>query len=278
MAIYGQTDTTSIQFQAVSAYGTSTPWVARIAMQNMDILKFCGVPEQTKLEANAALMGLVERMAPLEKAKEEIVGQVKAAFAAFESEGADFNWAFPGKPIPSVPDLKSQAEGFIQSAKVALIAAAQVLNPFFGTSFDYRFNHIVAWARTTFGESDGFTENIEQCESFVSEFLKMRTAIEHPGSATFFVRNVQIVKQEGRWAFDLPVWGLQGKTQSPMLTDMQTIIENITEISDILCTEIFLKKPNAFPMHLEVIPEEKRDPQCPVRLRVVPSIMPDIRA
>lgn len=65
-----------------------------------------------------------------------------------------------------------------------------------------------------------------------------------------------------------------------MLSDMETILERIVDISEILVTGLFFKlKSPLFPMHIEEIPVERRNPDCCVRYRVVPSFAPpDIEA
>lgn len=264
-----------MQMQVVSEYGTTIPWVARIGIQGTDILGFCQVDDQKKAEANGALMRLHERMVPLQRTKDEIAGKVEEGFQEYASKGTNFNWGLPIQKIPSVPNLLSLGEGFLQSAKIAIAATTDVIGVFYGTQFDHRFDKVVKWAEQQFGADDYFTQNAKLCEAFVKQLLKFRDAIEHPASGRFFVTNIQIAQHEGRWLFGRPGWGIEGVVHTDILADMETIIERIVEISEIFVIELFFKlKYPQFPMHIEEIPEDQRRPECPIRYRAIPSFAP----
>jgi len=261
--------------QVVSNYGTAVPWVARIGIQGPSILGFCQVDDQKKSEANGALMRLHERMVPLQKTLDGIKSEVEGGFQEYASKGDDFNWGLPIQKIPSVPNLLSLGEGFLQSAKIAISATTDVIGVFYGTQFDHRFDRVVRWAEQLFGADDFFTQNAKLCEAFVKQVLKFRDAIEHPSSGRFFVTNIQIAQHDGKWLFGRPGWGIEGVVHTDMLADMETIIERIVEISEIFVIELFFKqKYPQFPMHIEELPVEQRDPLCPIRYRSVPSSAP----
>lgn len=156
-----------MQFQAVSNYGTATPWVARAVIQGMDILRFCDVTEKKKAEGNAALIRLSERLVPLQRTIDEISAKVEEGFKVYADAGADFNWGMPGQKIPSVPNLLSLGEGFLQSAKIALATTTDVIGVYYGTQFDHRFDKVAKWAEQQFGPDDYFTQNVRMCETFV---------------------------------------------------------------------------------------------------------------
>lgn len=251
------------------------PWVARLVIQGSDILRICQVDDEKKTDANGALIRLHERMVPLQKTLDEIEAKVEEGFQEYASKGDDFNWGLPIQKIPSVPNLLSLGEGFLQSAKIAIAATTDVIGAFYGIQFDHRFDKVVKWAEEQFGADDPFTQNAKICEAFVKQVLRFRDAIEHPSSGRFFVTNIQIAQHDGKWLFGRPGWGIEGDGPMDMLSDMETLIERIVEIVEIFVIELFFKlKPPQFPLHVEEIPFEERNPECPIRFRVVPSFPP----
>lgn len=259
-----------MKVQRISDYGTSVPWVARTTIQGIDILQYCLVSDETRLAANAALLKMHQRLAPLQAAKDDLESKVSMAHTVYKDAGKKFDWSKPGE-VPSVPNLESLAEGFLQSAKIAVSTTTEVVTAFYGKRFDHKFNKLVDWATTEFGSDDIFTQNAGNCEKFVKQLLVMRDAIEHPASGRFFVKNIQIAEHEGRWLFRLPTWGVEGRSESDILDGMGTIIERVTEISEILVIELFFKHKPSVPMHVEEIPIDKRDPTCPIRFVAVPD-------
>lgn len=258
--------------QVESVYGSAVTWAARIGIQGTDILAFCQVEDRKKLEATEALMRLHARMVPLQKALDEVTAAVEQGFQEYTSKGNGFDWGKPLQNIPSVPDLLSRGEGFLQSAKIAIAATTDVIGVFYGKQFDHRFNRLVDWASQEFGANDDFAKNAKISESFVKEVLTFRDAIEHPASGRFFVTNIQINDHKGRWLFHNPEWGIEGNVPTDMLICMARIIEEIVQISESFVIGLFIKLKYAeLPFHIEEIPVELRDPQCPVRYRAVPS-------
>ncbi len=118
------------RIQRVSNYGTSTPAVARTFYQGCEILCFFGVSEPQREEAKGVLHELQRHLVRCVELCDAIAQEVTAAHEDVKAKGLELQSSGRVVTLPSVPDLQSRAESFLQSAKLAIRETALLVKPF----------------------------------------------------------------------------------------------------------------------------------------------------
>ncbi len=262
------------QIQKVSNYGTSTPAVARTFFQGCEILQFFSVSDVQREEAKAPLYELQRHLVRCVEIRDQITTEVVSAQEEIKRKGFQFQSGGQAITLPSVVDLQSRAESFLQSAKLAIRDTAHLVKPFYGQRLDHRYHKFVAWAQRKFGPSDAFTQAIRSWEPWVKRVVDMRNAVDHPedkSGGTLITQNFNIARTPDAPALVGPTWGLSGQSQVPMVADMDGLIEGIIQLGEEVLSGLFYKLKDDFPLVIYEIPIEQRNPSCPVRLRVGPA-------
>ena len=81
--------------------------------------------------------------------------------------------------LPSVPDLTSLAETFLQSAKLAIRETARLTEPFYKEKRDHKYHKFASWAEIKFGADDLLSRTARVWEPWVNEVVTMRNAVDH---------------------------------------------------------------------------------------------------
>jgi hypothetical protein len=76
------------RLQKVSNFGTSTPAVARTALQGREILPFFACQEPQKEGATAVLFELQRHLIKCVEIRDQLLGEVAAGRTEFESQGS----------------------------------------------------------------------------------------------------------------------------------------------------------------------------------------------
>lgn len=259
------------RIQKTSNYGTSTPAVARTFLQGCEILGFFRASDAQREEAKGVLHELQRHLVRCVEIRDSIAQEVTTAHEQVKTKGLEVQSSGRAVTLPSVPDLQSRGESFLQSAKLAIRETALLVKPFYGQKHDHRYHKVAAWAERQSGSDDNFTQAIKAWEPWVKRVIDMRNAVDHPDD-----------KPGGKLitaSFDLggtpaapelldPTWGLLGEPQRPVVAEMDAIIEGIIKLGEEVLAGLFYKLKDNFPLVIYEIPAEERDPNCPMRLRV----------
>jgi hypothetical protein len=259
------------RIQRVSNYGTSTPAVARTFYQGCEILGFFGVPETQREEAKGVLQEIQRHLVRCVELCDSIAQEVTAAHEEVDAKGLEFQSSGRVVTLPSVPDLQSRAESFLQSAKLAIRETALLVKPFYGAKLDHRYHKFVAWSEKQFGVNDKFTQAVKDWEPWVKSIVDMRNAVDHPDEAAggkLLTANFNLGGTPAVPELVDPAWGLSGQPQRPIVGEMKEIVEGIIELGEEVLAGLFYKLKHNFPLMIYEIPVEERDPTCPTRLRV----------
>jgi hypothetical protein len=262
------------QLQQVSNYGTATPAVARTLVQGAKILGFFRVPEAQKEEAEKILYELQRQLVRCVEVRDGIASRISAGRRSVVERGLEFQSQGQAVTLPSVPDLSSKAEGFLQSAKLAIRETARLVKPFYGVTHDHRYHRFVNWAEERFGADDTFAKAVRNWEPWVKTVVTMRNAVDHPSDkpgGKLFVRDFQLGGTRPSPQLIDPMWGLCEPLESFMLPHMNTIVDRIIELGEEILAGLFEKQKSTHLVVLYEIPPEKRDESCPIRLQVGPA-------
>ena len=266
------------QFQKISNYGTSTPAVARTLLQGSDILEFCSVTDAQKEAAKFALHELQRHLLRCVEIRDRIAAEINIGREKVEKSGFEFQSNGRAVSLPGIADLQSNAESFLQSAKLAIRETAHLIEPFYKARHDHRFQKFVVWAEKQFGKEDSFSQIIRKWEPWVKLIVDMRNAVDHPTDrpgGRLLTQNFRLFGTSEKPVLMDPTWGLTGKPELPILQDMDSVIEGVIELGEDILIGLFYKLKHDFPFVICEIPTDQRDPSCPFRLRVtLPQDLP----
>lgn len=260
------------QIQKISNYGTATPAVARTFYQGCELLGFfAATGEQQREDAKGVLHELQRYLVRCVELRDAIAHEVATAHEEIKAKGFQFQSAGRVVTLPSVPDLQSRAESFLQSTKLAIRETALLVKPFYGEKLDHRFHRFTTWSEKQFGPDDAFTQAIREWEPWVKNVVDMRNAVDHPDDkpgGRLITQNFTLGGTPEAPRLVNPTWGLSGQPQQPIVTEMSELIEGSIELGEAILAGLFYKLKHNFSLVIYEIPAEERDPSCPTRLRV----------
>lgn len=260
-----------IKIQKVSNYGTSSPAVARTSVQGCEILGFFAINEEQREKAKIVLHELQRKLVRCVEVRDQIAAVIADAHRDIKNKGFIFQSDGQAVTLPSIIDLQSKAESFLQSAKLAIGETARLIMPFYGVKCDHRFHRFADWAETQFGSNDTFVQIIKGWEPWIKRIVDMRNAVDHPEDkpgGKLITQNFGISGTNEALVLVDPTWCLLGEPEGPILPDMDAVIEGIIQLGEEILICLFYKLKKDFPLKIYEISNEERDPSCPVRLRV----------
>jgi hypothetical protein len=201
---------------------------------------------------------------------EPIIKGVEEGKATIEGGGVKGNPAGTAIQLPAVPSLRAHVEGFPYNVKAALREIAKVFGPFYGQDFDHRFQKIRQWAESTYGPDDPLTKMLQSDAHWIEHVIGMRNAVAHPGSrdGTLFVEDFKVVQSQPKLLVAEPSWRRDAEPPNQIAHDMSVIMDNLlTLFEELLVDGLMRLAPNG-PLVIYEVPEDQRDPMCPVRLMV----------
>lgn len=210
--------------------------------------------------------------------RDRLAGEINAGREQIAKNGFEFQSNGRAVTLPGVADLHSNAEAFLQSAKLAIRETARLVEPFYNAQHDHRFHKLATWAEKQFGTGAPFAQTIREWEPWVKRIVDMRNAVDHPSEkpgGKLLTQNFRLTGTREAPNLADPVWSLSGDTESVILQDMDSIIEGIIELGESILIALFYKLKHDFPFVIGEIPVDQRDPACPIRFRVtLPQDLP----
>lgn len=264
------------QFQRISNYGTRTPAVARTLPQGADLLAWFVATDEQKEECKRTLMDLCNQLLRCVAIQERIATATSAGLATAPQQQHARPLQNRSILLPSVPDLETDAQSFLQAAKLAIGETARLTESFYKVKRDHKFHAFARWALSQFGPDDDFTRMVSEAEPWVQEIVNLRNAVDHPKDeprGRLHVYNFRMAVQPSGVLLE-PAWALTGEPETPIVADMAAITEGIIQLGEAVLVAMFHKfKPAVPDLVVYEIPEADRDPRFPKRLRVgvVPS-------
>lgn len=254
----------------ISNYGTSHPIVARLQIQTHELVQFSDIPKDRKDRVTAIYFRMAERLLKCHEAHDR-------AIAALQKTSNEFKPTPDARMMnaPHVIGLESEAETFLQEGKNFLRDLVGVLNVFFGTDFDEasafynpkgRDGKLVEWATAKFGPNEPFTAMLVYEQCWVGELIRKRNAVEHPGgySGALHINNFQPLP-DGR--FVMPTWHRDDNPPADIFSDLDVCLDNLLTLAEDILVACIVHTMQHKIIQFGEIPENERDPKCPIRLR-----------
>lgn len=268
----------TFQLVKISDQGTANPIVARLSVQTSELIKFCSRGEEFHKSVLSLFHDHVQKQVlECDQIAQEISQEVLDIDAGLGKDGLKTQANGRVIEVPHIIRLNPRVEQFLYCAKSALRDLARIFDLFFGKSFDgARYDKIIEWANKEFGEDSELVRLLRQDhELWIKRLVGMRNAVEHPGgySGHLHIQNITLVPPEHpRYPIlEPPHWNLNDEPKEPVVENLLTTVSNILEFcEDILVICITMSGLPKIVGFAE-IPEDERDPACPIRIKVVPK-------
>ncbi|MDX0622435.1 hypothetical protein GOD54_21275 [Sinorhizobium medicae] len=255
--------------QKVSNHGASHPVVARLVMQTDDLLGF--LDKKKKAEAMRIYIDLHKRLLQCHDIAERIFKEQERA-AALPSGSTT---------IPHVINLDMEAESFLLVAKQYIRDLVKAINLLLKATLKINSaefwdptgaeSSVVKWAKRTYGNQHPTTQMFSEEDKWISELVKKRNAVEHPGglSGTLVVENYKHTSQ----GIVPPSWRRDGSANAPsdIFCDLRTYLENMLTLGEDIVAKAFEHSDVPKIFKIAEIPVERRSKDAPRRLMVVLS-------
>lgn len=264
---------TPYEIQKISNHGVSNPIVARLAIQSNDLLKWLNVNQANREAVFSHYMALSRRLLACFDIQSRLI------YARAETvKHSEKVWKEGNHTTPHVVSLQDEVENFLFAAKNYLREVAHLLNLLFDAGLQYdssifwdpkgQKSKVALWAEGTFGLDHEATQMLSSEADWVSELVRKRNAVEHPGekSGTLRVKNFERLPGGG---IRPPVWARDYNEEgeaTDIYKDISVLMDNMLTFAEDVLVEAIRINPS-FPMVIiAMIPEQDRDKTCPVRL------------
>ncbi len=257
-----------------SNHGTTNPIVAVLGVQTNELLQWLDVEKSQKAEIQNCYFEIRRRLLNCEDIFRRMLSARDAALENCHDTG-DRRVA----AVPFVVDLQNEVEALLYAAKLTVREIAKLLNALFREEFkeeasifwepNGRQSAAAAWSLGRFGDEHPLSIALSTESDWIGEVIRKRNALEHPGgkSGTLVVNNFELLP-EG--VFE-PSWERTGENAAPkadLYRDVEVILQNFLTLAEHLLLTAIDEKTTFSGIYFVAIPEDDRNPNCPVRIRV----------
>ena len=176
------------------------------------------------------------------------------------------------KPLPIVEYYDVEFRSFVNEVRRTLNKISEIFEILVGVNFGSgHFHKALKWSEQQFGKNDLLTLVLSGDQRWVSTWINMRTAIEHPKKDNFIETINFALEPNGQvrlptWRFVNPHYDMD-RPQN-LLDVFEICVDNLLKFFEDLQILLMDKHvPQGFKVLAEEIPEEKRDQDLPVRYR-----------
>ncbi|MBW7452450.1 hypothetical protein ACFOLF_12275 [Paenibacillus sepulcri] len=258
----------------VSDIGTENPIVARLCVQSIDLMKPFNLDQKLQDDIyNVLGVNVKDRLVACYKSYIYIYNEIirlDKEISLSKTDKVNPNIV----EIPTIIDLNEKCENFLYQSKLALRDLCVLFKIIYNKTFDEpRFDKIYDWAKNEFGENNSLTKMIKSDhDTWIRRVISMRNAVEHRGghSGDLHITNMELAPDN---KFTWPKWRLNDEVNGSVLKDMEIYIYNMLAFCEDLQIVILERISPDSPFTFVEIPEEERDINCPIRLKV--SLKPE---
>ena len=170
--------------------------------------------------------------------------------------------------IPQIDDLENKAHNFLGSIKLALQEFANVLNVIFDTNLKGpRYDKIRDHFIKALGKEHSFSKLLIEAQEIITVLIDRRNAVEHPKPHDKLeVFNFEI----GPDGVIPPTWLHEPTGTRTLITgDMAMMLNWVVEFIESATAHSLLEKTEGpVGYQIQLIPEERRNVDCPTRYKV----------
>jgi len=259
--------------------GVTNPIVARLTLQNFELLQNCAIPKETAEKIQTIYLNdLTPKLLRLSQIYGKLRTDIETKVAGYKPPGKGATAVV----LPQIMQLEEECRNYLYEAKNFLRDLLKVFNLLFGTNFDEASEwtmgkkpkpSVVGFAETNFQSQPDHIRYLQQLPRCIEPFVKMRNAVEHPGgySGDLVTRNFRF-EPDGK--LSAPDWrrDKDGQTEYgpiSIVEDMRVGVHNLLTLAEDILV-MWAVDHAAVPgmMGISVIPEGKRNAACPVKYKM----------
>lgn len=259
--------------------GVTNPIVARLTLQNFELLQNCAIAKDTAEKIQAVYLNeLTPKLLRLSQIHEKLRADIEAKAAGYKPPGKGATSVV----LPQVMQLEEDCRNYLYEAKNFLRDLLKVFNLLFGTSFEEASDwtlgkkprpSAVTFAEANFQKQPDHIRYLQQLPRCIDPFVKMRNAVEHPGgfSGDLVTRNFRF-EPDGK--LSIPDWRRDRAGQTEygpvsIVEDMRVGVHNLLTLAEDILV-MWAVDHAAVPglMGISVIPEANRNPACPIKYKM----------
>jgi hypothetical protein len=269
-------------FSKLLDHGTSNPIVARLSLQMMQILDQCKIAKEARDEiAEIYMHSLQKKLIRCWEIRERFRSEFNSAVESYKPPSSGSQ----AIQLPQITRLEEECHNFLYEMKNYVRDLLKVFNLLYGTDFKeasefYRAKKgsksLVEFAASAFGRNDPKTKFLEEAIDQVEYVVSLRNAVEHPGGHSGELRITNFALEPDGKICE-PTWflekdGTRVTDPSAIRADMETAIHNLLLLGEDVVASWAADNLSAGAMaRVAVVPEERRDPSCPIKYVVTAS-------
>jgi hypothetical protein len=251
--------------EKISDYGTNNLIIARLVFYTQDILSKMQISKAV-IDPILELMlnSLSPRLLEMDKKKNLLEKKIQEAIKEANAQNKINNTS--NKTIPYVTNLKVECESFLYLSKLFLRDLSSLFDLMGYEGFSgSNYSKLSKIATQKFSTKSGITKCLLQYEPMAKRLVRMRNNVEHPKSCS----NIEILNFEVKNNKLLdPVWCYEGFCEE-IMSDFTNITKNLLCLAEELFLNLLLESNLlTLPITFNEIPENLRNPECPVRFQV----------
>lgn len=267
----------ALQFSAqkVSDAGSSNPIVARAFYQWTEILRWYDLPQD---RAAKVLEALFYHVKPRLLECQRLSGELRAAVETGRQTGLQYQAGGRFQTVPSAPRVKERAEDYLYEAKAALGDFSAVFGPLLGK--DLPGGNILGLLNAVEKDTGLAAFGVflrKEHDEWIGKLAAMRDGVEHRRTTKrpldLWDFTVDVTDPQ-RPILHAPTWQLAGEPRTYIAEDMQAYDHNLLTFVEDAMMEALKFLPLHAPIAFAEIPENKRNPENPVRFRPVLGLPP----
>jgi hypothetical protein len=253
-----------------------------MSLQTMQILDQCKIAKETSDKiAEIYLHSLQKKLIRCREIEERFRSEFKSAVESYKPPSSSSQVV----QLPQIPRLEEECHNFVYEMKNYVRDLLKVFNLLYGTDFKeasefFRAKKgsksLVEFAASAFGRVDPKTKFLEEAVEQVEHVVNFRNAVEHPGGYSGELRITNFALEPDGKICE-PTWFLQKDgarvtDPSAIRVDMETALHNFLLLGEDIVVSWADNNLSAAAMaQVAVVPEERRDPSCPIKYVVTAS-------
>lgn len=259
--------------------GVNNPIVARLTLQNFEILQNCAIPKDAAEKIQVLYLSeLTPKLLRCSQIAEKLRTEIEKQAAGYRPPGKGATSVV----LPQVMQLEEECRNYLYEAKNFLRDLLKVFNLLFGTNFEEASEwtmgkkpklSVVAFAEANLQSQPDHIRYLQQLPRCIETLVKMRNGVEHPGgyNGDLVVRNFRF-EPNGKLA--IPDWRRDKAGQTEygpvsIVEDMRVGVHNLLTLAEDILVMWAVDHP-AVPglIGISVIPEANRNPACPIKYKM----------
>jgi len=270
--------------QKVSNHGVDNPIVARLALQTIELAQWLDVDKATKEEIFGRYLELQRRLLQCHEYHARLIASRAEALKETNEVLARGEYT-----VPAIMNLQAEVEGLLFAIKLFLRDVAITMNVLFENArlseeaavfWNSRGEKSAAqkWAEKTFGLNHHLTTSLSGDANWISELVKKRNAVEHPGGNSGALKIEDFAQGPSRGLYIPPAWyrvrNDDTLPKTDLYRDLDVALDNLLSFAEEMLIHAINARPMTTAIGFRELSPDLRNPDAPIRFIAVMATDP----